>query len=236
MDHIAPYRSFYPVPPSQIDDNRIPIVTHLFTLRQAVKDELRQMKPKFGLGAFGETVYYRTYSRQIKEFTQSGLEKKHKLEQEYRDYCQLANADISKCYHNPALLIAKIISLEKEFDKFVLGKLTKDIDYVERQEHWADTIIRTIEGCFSYRKDHMIKNGLAWNDDLYQEYARDMAISAFKMEWLPPGRGLWAGGTEYTYERGSASSNNCGMTCLRDLATDVVWAFDMLMCGCADRI
>lgn len=228
----SPYKSFYQFHPLTIDKHRIPIIIHKFTLKSSTKDELRGMRPDFGFGNFGETVYYRTYSRRIKELTDIGINRKKELEFEFKGrYLNLIHQKFDESADKTDSHNA-IFKVEKEFDEYILSKLIKDTDYIERQEHWVDTIIRAIEGCFSYYKNHMIKNGLAWNDDDYQDFARDMAISAFKMEWLPPGRGLWASGTEYTYERGSACLNNCGMTCLRDLANSVVWAFDMLMCGC----
>ena len=53
----------------------------------------------------------------------------------------------------------------------------------------------------------------------------------FKMEWLPPGRGLWAMGTEYVYTRGSMSLNNCGVCEIKHLANDAHWIMDALMNG-----
>jgi ribonucleotide reductase alpha subunit len=99
------------------------------------------------------------------------------------------------------------------------------------QEHWADTVIRVIEGVFSVRKDHYAKHGLPWDDNSMQNMAYDMAVSMFEMKWLPPGRGLWAMGTEYVYERGGAALNNCGAVDTADLALAADWAMDMLMCG-----
>jgi ribonucleoside-triphosphate reductase len=99
------------------------------------------------------------------------------------------------------------------------------------QEHWADTVIRVIEGVFSVRKDHYSRNNLPWDDGSMQKMAYDMAVSMFEMKWLPPGRGLWAMGTEYVYERGGAALNNCGAVDTTDLALAADWAMDMLMCG-----
>ena len=80
-------------------------------------------------------------------------------------------------------------------------------------EDWKDVVIRVINGVMSIRKDHMLRNSLRWVDDEWQPYAHDMAVSMFKMEWLPPGRGLWMMGTDYCYERGGMSLYNC---CSRD--------------------
>lgn len=99
------------------------------------------------------------------------------------------------------------------------------------QEHWADTVIRVTEGVFSIRKDYYLKHNLGWNDDEWQSYAREFAEYMHEMKFLPPGRGLWAMGTEYMYERGSSALNNCGACTCTDLVLGATWTMDMLMCG-----
>ena len=69
------------------------------------------------------------------------------------------------------------------------------------QEQWADTVTRVINGTMSIRKDWYVKNHIAWDESIWQNYAYHMAIALFKMEWMPPGRGLWAMGTDFVYER-----------------------------------
>lgn len=78
------------------------------------------------------------------------------------------------------------------------------------QEQWADTVIRVVEGVMSIRKD-WYKNylGKKWDDKKYQIIAAQLAVFMFEMKVLPPGRGLWAMGTDYVFERGSHSLNNC---------------------------
>lgn len=100
------------------------------------------------------------------------------------------------------------------------------------QESWANTVLRVTEGIFSLRKDHFIKHYLPWKDADWQEYAFAFAQSMFKMYFLPPGRGLWACGTEFCYQRGSASLNNCGACTMKDFTFGATWMFDMLMNGC----
>lgn len=78
-----------------------------------------------------------------------------------------------------------------------------------RQENWADVVIRVINGTMSIRKDWYAKNFIAWDEEYWQRYARDMAVSMFLMEWLPAGRGLWAMGTPFIFERGAMALNNC---------------------------
>ena len=132
-------------------------------------------------------------------------------------------------------------SLKEEFGFGEFGKavyyrtysrIHTEKDGSTRQEKWSDTIIRCVEGCMTYRKNHMINNFLDWDEEWAQKYAYDMAISAFYMQWLPPGRGLWAGGIEYTYERGGFCLNNCGYTDIDNLPADCVWFMDALMNGC----
>jgi ribonucleoside-triphosphate reductase (thioredoxin) len=101
------------------------------------------------------------------------------------------------------------------------------------QERWADTVLRVISGCISIRKDWYIKHGLYWDDAKWSRIAERMAYAVFEMKFLPPGRGLWAGGTDFIYERGSAALNNCAyVDVIDDLGKAAAWAMDMLMCGC----
>lgn len=100
------------------------------------------------------------------------------------------------------------------------------------QESWHDCVIRVVQGVFSIRKDWYIRNHINWDEDFWQHYARHFAISMFNMEWLPPGRGLWAMGTDFVYERGSMALQNCGLTLIgEDIGADINWMMDALMCG-----
>ena len=99
------------------------------------------------------------------------------------------------------------------------------------QEHWSDTIIRAVEGTMSIRKDHHVKNHLAWDEEERQEYAAGMGEYMAKMYFLPPGRGLWAMGTDHVYKKGSAALNNCGAADTSDLILAADWTMDMLMNG-----
>ena len=99
------------------------------------------------------------------------------------------------------------------------------------QEHWADTVIRVTNGVMSVRKQHYSNSLLLWDEGHCQAYAAEMAEAMFEMKWLPPGRGLWAMGTEYVYTRGGAALNNCGAVDTSDLSSAADWAMDMLMCG-----
>ena len=218
---------FYEIHPDKIDDLRSSVVVSRFKLAKATKDELRRMKVDFGFQGFGEVVYYRTYSRRTKpRFTAEGKLKKLKLEKEFDTEILVSFLKVEdRDAHN------FVATMRDKRRSYVLSKCIEDLDYTTEQESWTDTIIRVIEGCFTYRKDHMLKSGLAWSDDENQPLAREMAISAFRMEWLPSGRGLWACGSEYSYKHGSACLTSCAATHTDDVAFSAVWLADMLMCG-----
>jgi ribonucleoside-diphosphate reductase alpha chain len=137
---------------------------------------LHSLSPIFGFNGFGETVYYRTYSR--------------------------------------------LIPGDKSNKKSV-----------DRQEQWADTVVRVINGIFHIRKDHYIKNKLEWDEDYWQKYASEMAVYMFQMKFLPPGRGLWAMGTEFVSERGSSALFNCAFCSTEDILWASHWTMDFLMHG-----
>lgn len=100
------------------------------------------------------------------------------------------------------------------------------------QESWADCVIRVMNGVLSIRKDWYIKNSIWWDDAFWSHYGRQMAVAMFLMKWLPPGRGLWAMGTDFVYERGGMALNNCGLKVVgSDIGADVHWIMDALMCG-----
>jgi len=100
-----------------------------------------------------------------------------------------------------------------------------------KQETWHDTVLRVIRGLFTIRFDWYTKHNLPWDEEKHTALAKQMAVSMFKMQWLPPGRGLWAMGTDFVSKYGSAALNNCGAADTKDLVTAAGWAMDMLMCG-----
>lgn len=108
----------------------------------------------------------------------------------------------------------------------------------EKQETWADTVIRVVEGCMSIHKDHYIKNKLRWVDEQWQTFACEMTDYMFNMRFLPAGRGLWAMGSNQVYQRGAAALYNCSTTRTTNLCEDASWVMDMLMngCGCGIKV
>jgi intein/homing endonuclease len=126
----------------------------------------------------------------------------------------------------------KLKNLTPNFGFNGLGELVFRRTYSRNNEDWADVVIRVIQGCLSIRKEHFYRSSLLWDDEKWQTFASDMALSLFRMEWLPPGRGLWMMGTEFTYERGSMSLNNCSSTDTEDdFVHSAEWTMDGLMNG-----
>ena len=82
----------------------------------------------------------------------------------------------------------------------------------KRKENFYETIRRVVEGSYSIQKTHCLKNKRKWNDEKGQQSAEIMYDKMFNFKFLPPGRSLWMGGTEYVKERGSACLNNCAFT------------------------
>lgn len=102
------------------------------------------------------------------------------------------------------------------------------------QESWNDVVLRVTTGTFSIRKDFYLKNHIMWDEDYWQAYAYGFAEAMFQMKWLPPGRGLWAMGSEFVYERGAMALYNCAYTNLNSGAAfidDICWLMDTLMHG-----
>lgn len=102
------------------------------------------------------------------------------------------------------------------------------------QESWNDVVLRVTEGVYSIRKDYYIKNHIPWDEALWQGHAYGFAKMMFEMKWLPPGRGLWAMGSNFVYERGAMALYNCAFTNIttgEEFADDICWIMDTLMHG-----
>lgn len=129
-------------------------------------------------------------------------------------------------------IISKLKSQKPVFGFNGLGELVFRRTYSRNNEDWADVVVRVVQGCMSIRKEHYFRNSLKWDDSEKQTFASEMAQSLFEMEWLPPGRGLWMMGTDFTYRNGSMSLNNCSATdTSADLVLSAEWTMDGLMNG-----
>lgn len=147
------------------------LVTEQFFLIPGFKKNLRRRKERFGFGLLGAAMYYRTYSRIMKN---------------------------------------------------------------GRQERWADTVIRVVEGVLSILKTHCRLNNLPFDEDYWQKIGIRLAEAIFNFRLLPPGRGLWAMSSDpdsWVAQTGSAALFNCAFTDVTDLPDDASWLMDALMVG-----
>jgi ribonucleoside-triphosphate reductase (thioredoxin) len=125
-----------------------------------------------------------------------------------------------------------INNLTPKFGFNGLGEVVFRRTYSRDNESWNDVVVRVVEGVMSIHKEHFTRASLEWNDDEWQPFAKEMALSLFHMKWLPPGRGLWMMGTQFTYDRGSTALNNCSATDTKnDLVHSAEWTMDCLMNG-----
>lgn len=116
-----------------------------------------------------------------------------------------------------------------------LGELTYIRTYSRlkidgQNEKWFETIRRVVEGTYSIQKNHINYYGLGWSEEHAQRSAEEMYDLMFEMKFLPPGRGLWAMGTDIIEKRGLfAALNNCAFISTDNLAKDLAKPFEFLM-------
>jgi ribonucleotide reductase alpha subunit len=97
-------------------------------------------------------------------------------------------------------------------------------------EVWPETVERVVNGTFNLQKRWIQSRGLEWSDYKAQTSAQEMYDRMFHMKFLPPGRGLWAMGSEATEERGLYSAlNNCSFVSTDNLKDDLSKPFRFLM-------
>lgn len=97
-------------------------------------------------------------------------------------------------------------------------------------ERWWETVQRVVEGTFGMQKRWIEQHRLGWNAMKAQKSAQEMYDRIFNMKFLPPGRGLWAMGTDIVEKRGLAMAlNNCAFVSTRTLYEDRAKPFCFLM-------
>ncbi len=96
-------------------------------------------------------------------------------------------------------------------------------------EEWWQTVKRVVEGVYTVQKWHCQKQHLPWSDRKAQRSAKEMYRLIFEMKFLPPGRGLWAMGTEYLEKNGSTPLYNCAFISTEDINKDFAQPFTFLM-------
>ena len=102
-------------------------------------------------------------------------------------------------------------------------------------EQWWQTVQRVVEGVYEIQKNHCERNGLPWNAIKAQHSGQRMYDLIHNFKFLPPGRGLWAMGTDHVRQRGSAALNNCAFISTANIKEDFAhpfcWLMDMSMLG-----
>jgi len=102
-------------------------------------------------------------------------------------------------------------------------------------EKWFETVARVVNGIYNIQKTHIEKNDLGWNERKAQVSAQEMYDRIFTFKFLPPGRGLWACGTDIIKKGLGAAMNNCGFISTenidKDFAKPFCFMMDMSMLG-----
>lgn len=96
------------------------------------------------------------------------------------------------------------------------------------EEVW-ETFRRVVEGVYNVQKMHCRSLHLPWNDRKAQASAQEMYSRMWDFKFLPPGRGLWAMGTDLIYRKGGAPLNNCAFVSTEQIGTDFAAPFCFLM-------
>lgn len=96
------------------------------------------------------------------------------------------------------------------------------------EEFW-ETCRRVVEGVYDVQKKHCKQLHLPWDDRKAQSSAQEMYSRMWEFKFLPPGRGLWAMGTDLIYRKGGAPLNNCGFVGTDQIRTDFAAPFCFLM-------
>ena len=103
------------------------------------------------------------------------------------------------------------------------------------KESFADTLQRVTEGIYEIQRQHCYKQHIPWTRSKAQASAQEMFERMWDFKFLPPGRGLWAMGTDFIWERGGAALQNCGFLSTEDISDDPSEPFyfmtDMSMLG-----
>lgn len=102
-------------------------------------------------------------------------------------------------------------------------------------EKWHETVERVVNGIYSIQKKHILDQDLGWNEKKAQESAEEMYERMFTFKFLPPGRGLWACGTDIIKKGLGAAMNNCGFCSTehidKDFSKPFTFMMDMSMLG-----
>ncbi|CDW79181.1 ribonucleoside triphosphate reductase [Stylonychia lemnae] len=100
-----------------------------------------------------------------------------------------------------------------------------------QQEDWHQTVERVVNGVFTVMVRHSNENNIKVDSHEQQKLARKMYEKIYNFKFLPPGRGLWAMGTNITEKKGLyAALNNCAFVSTKSDDVDgFIKSFTFLM-------
>jgi len=90
-----------------------------------------------------------------------------------------------------------------------------------RKEQWPETAARVINGTFDLLRVHCITNNRKWDNARAERTAQEMFVRMVTFKFTPPGRGLYAMGSEAVEAHGGAVLNNCAFVSSRNLSSQV---------------
>lgn len=105
------------------------------------------------------------------------------------------------------------------------------------KERWWEVCKRVIEGMYSIQKDYVKSNKLPWNDRKAQASAQEAFDRMFQLKWTPPGRGIWAMGTDFIMnDKNGSALQSCAAVSTGDIDKNdpgavFAWVMDALMLG-----
>lgn len=99
-------------------------------------------------------------------------------------------------------------------------------------ESWREIVLRVTTGVWSIFRNHMRTRVLQFDEPRWTTFFANAISGMYRMNWMPPGRGLWMMGTDFVYQRGATALNNCAAVSTKDsLVESASWAMDTLMNG-----
>lgn len=107
-------------------------------------------------------------------------------------------------------------------------KLAEKAGLKNKEEYWL-TLTRVVEGTYQIQEAHCKSLKLPFSQKKAQQSAQEMFKLMWNFKFLPPGRGLWAMGTEAIEAKGGGVLNNCSFVSTENLKHSFSEPFCFLM-------
>lgn len=111
---------------------------------------------------------------------------------------------------------------------------SRPISDSKSEEFWQ-MLQRVVEGTYEIQRRHCSNLNIVWESRKAQKSAQEMFQRMWDFKFLPPGRGLWAMGTDVVLNKTSAPLFNCAFVSTKNIFDDFsepfVWLMDMSMHG-----